>query len=117
MFGQIWNETFPPPDHMSGMGALQIPLPEGYQAKNWKVQLRWPHEMMNVICFTDTVTEGDCGGEGQGSSDAFRMESEGIDSDGQENPGKDAKEFIISSNHISGMRMFCNFALKLCQNG
>lgn len=64
MAGQIWNETFPAPEHMAGMGALQIPLPEGYQAKNWPVQLRWPHEMMKVICFTDTVVDGDCDGEG-----------------------------------------------------
>ena len=71
MPGQIWNETFPAPDHMAGMGAIQIPLPEGYQAKNWRVQLRWPHEMMKVICFTDTVVDGDCDGEGQGSPDEF----------------------------------------------
>ena len=70
MPGQIWNETFPAPDHMAGMGAIQIPLPEGYQAKNWRVQLRWPHEMMKVICFTDTVVDGDCDGEGQGSPES-----------------------------------------------
>ena len=62
--GQVWNETFPPPIHMSGVGHLEIPLPDGYQAKNWKIQLRWPHPMDKVTCFTDTVTEADCDGEG-----------------------------------------------------
>ena len=62
--GQVWNETWPPPIHMSGVGHLEIPLPQGYQAKNWKIQLRWPHPMKSVTCFTDTVKEADCDGEG-----------------------------------------------------
>ena len=49
---------------MSGVGHLEIPLPDGYQAKNWKIQLRWPNPMNHVTCFTDTVTEADCDGQG-----------------------------------------------------
>ena len=107
MGGQIWNETFPPPEHMAGMGVMEIPLPEGYQAKNWKVQLRWPHEMMKVACFTDTVTDGNCDGEGQGSSDNFNINIMVyyLSTDGPKNPKKDAKDFIITLNHIFGMQM------------
>ena len=66
-YSSIWNETWPPPIHMSGVGHLEIPLPEGYQAKNWKIQLRWPHPMKSVTCFTDTVKASDCDGAGQAS--------------------------------------------------
>ena len=62
--GQVWNETWPPPIHMSEVGHIEIPLPDSYQAKNWKIQLRWPHPMKSVTCFTDTVREADCDGEG-----------------------------------------------------
>ena len=50
---------------MSGVGPLEIPLEEGYRAKDWTIQLRWPHEMVDVQCFSDKVTTMDCGGAGE----------------------------------------------------
>merc|ERR1712046_406259 len=47
---------------MSGVGPLEIPLEEGHRAKDWTIQLRWPHEMIEVQCFSDKVTTMDCGG-------------------------------------------------------
>merc|ERR1712235_209001 len=32
---------------MAGVGPLEIPLEEGYRAKDWTIQLRWPHEMVD----------------------------------------------------------------------
>ena len=59
-----WNETFPELE-MAGVGPLEIPLEEGYRAKDWTIQLRWPHEMVEVQCFSDKVTTMDCGGAGK----------------------------------------------------
>ena len=50
---------------MQGVGPLEIPLEEGYRAKDWTIQLRWPHEMIEVECFSDKVTTMDCGGTGE----------------------------------------------------
>ena len=59
-----WNETFPALE-MAGVGPLEIPLEEGYRAKDWTIQLRWPHEMVDVQCFTDKIVTMDCGGAGE----------------------------------------------------
>ena len=50
---------------MQGVGPLEIPLEEGYRAKDWTIQLRWPHEMITVDCFSDKLTTMDCGGAGE----------------------------------------------------
>ena len=50
---------------MAGIGHLQVHLPEGqHRVKDWTIQLRYPHEMIDVECYTDKVTEQDCGGQG-----------------------------------------------------
>ena len=59
-----WNSTFPEVA-MQGVGPLEIPLEEGYRAKDWTIQLRWPHEMVVVECFSDKITTMDCGGAGE----------------------------------------------------
>ena len=59
-----WNSTFPELA-MQGVGPLEIPLEEDYRAKDWTIQLRWPHEMVTVDCFSDKITTMDCGGAGE----------------------------------------------------
>ena len=59
-----WEIIFPPPPGKSaGIGHLEIPLPKGYRAKDWTIQLRWPMEMHEVVCYTDTVTDMGCYGD------------------------------------------------------
>ena len=59
-----WNETFPEL-LLSGIGHLQIHLPEGqHKVKDWTIQLRYPHEMIDVESYQEKVIEMDCGGQG-----------------------------------------------------
>ena len=32
--------------------------------QDWTIQLRYPHEMIDVECYTEKVTEMDCNGQG-----------------------------------------------------
>ena len=98
-----WNSTFPELA-MQGVGPLEIPLEEGYRAKDWTIQLRWPHEMINIDCFSDKVTTMDCGGAGEFYSSfhpdftpfpPFNIFSKDVSS----------LNHIIILPHISGMQM------------
>ena len=59
-----WNETFPTL-LLAGIGHLQIHLPEGqHKVKDWTIQLRYPHEMIDVESYQEKIVEMDCGGQG-----------------------------------------------------
>ena len=61
-YWSVWNDT--EPGTYAGVGHLEIPLPPGYRAKDWTVQLRWPLELEKIQCFTDAIRMKDCDGAG-----------------------------------------------------
>ena len=99
-----WNSTFPAPA-MQGVGPLEIPLEEGYRAKDWTIQLRWPHEMIEVECFSDKVTTMDCGGAGEYYSVFFHLDFTPIPPFKLFFKDVSSLNLIITSPHISGMLM------------
>ena len=66
-YSNLWEAEFPP--HWSGTGNVVIALPEGYTAKKWTIQFRWPLQLRGMECFEDTLKEQDCGGDPTNSVD------------------------------------------------
>ena len=62
-YAKIENTEWPPPSHLSGTGNVTIPLAEGYKAKQWTIQLRWPLELMDLRCWENSAREKDCDGD------------------------------------------------------
>ena len=62
-YSKTEDTTWPPPSHLSGTGNVTIPLAEGYKARQWTIQLRWPLELMDLRCWENSAKEKDCGGD------------------------------------------------------
>ena len=62
LYWSVWNDTAP--GTYAGVSHIEIPLPDGYTAKDWTVQLRWPFELEKIQCFSAAMRMKDCDGAG-----------------------------------------------------